>query len=479
MATQPTRRDFLKAAGVVAGGAAVTASIGTTLAHAAASPAAPDAATAPGGQAAAAADPFDAVPAILDRIKPPTFPAKDFPVTDFGAKADGKTDSTAAFAKAIAACNAAGGGRVVVRGGTFVSGAIHLLSNVNLFVDAGATVKFSTDPNRYLPVVFTRWQGVECFNYSAFVHADSQTNIAITGKGTLDGQGQSWKPFGSGGSDWQKLTTQAVDGVPVDQRRYGPGHKLRPNLIELTRCTGVLIADLTLLRPPMWTVHPVLSSNVTVRNLHIDSRGGGGNNDGVDPECCSDVHIVGCTFSTGDDCIAIKSGRDTDGRRVNVPSQNIVIEDCTFVFSNRGAICVGSEASGGANNIFARNCAVNPANKSGQLWYALFVKTGDHRGGTIDGVHLQNITANKLTKSALFVTMHYGATGNPGPVSIPTVRNLTFDRITVKGAGDYGVELNGLAQSHITNVAVTASSFTGTGKGNLHKSNADNVTGIK
>jgi polygalacturonase len=226
----------------------------------------------------------------------------------------------------------------------------------------------------------------------------------------------------------------------------------------------------------MWTVHPVLSTNVTVRNLNINSRGGGGNNDGVDPECCKDVHIVGCTFNTGDDCIAIKSGRDTDGRRVNVPSENIVIEDCDFVFSNRGAICVGSEASGGARDIFARNCRVNPANKSGQLWYALFVKTGNHRGGVIDGVHLQNITANKLTKSALFVTMHYGATGNPGPVSIPKVQNFTFDHITVKSAGDYGVELNGLPESHIKNVAITASTFSSTKKGIRKLTNADNVT---
>jgi polygalacturonase len=383
MAKQRSRRDFIKVAGLVAGGAVATG-VAAQLAWAG-----EDTLVAP---RAAAADPWDQVPTILARIIPPAFPAKDFRVTDYGAKGDGKTDCTAAFKKAIAACNTAGGGRVVVPSGTYSTGAIQLLSNVNLFVDSGATIKFSTDSNKYLPVIFTRWQGIECYNYSAFIYAKGETNIAITGKGTLDGQGASWKPFGGGGSDWTKLQQQGADSTPVEKRVYGAGHKLRPNLIELQSCTNILLEDFTAVRPPMWCVHPVLSRNITVRRLNLQTRNGGGNNDGCDPECCSDVHMVGCTFDTGDDCIAIKSGRDVDGRRVGVASENIVIEDCVFKFSNRGAICVGSECSGGARNIFARNSQINPANAADQLWYALFVKTGNHRGGTLDGIHLQNIT---------------------------------------------------------------------------------------
>jgi polygalacturonase len=462
MATQRSRRDFIRAAGLLAGGAAATG-IGAGFAWA--------------GEAdvVAAAGPWDQVPEILARIKPPAFAAKDFKVTDFGAKGDGSTDCTAAFKKAIVACNAAGGGRVVVPSGTFATGAIQLLSNVNLFVDQGATIKFSTDRNKYLPAVFTRWQGIECYNYSGFVYALNQTNIAITGKGTLDGQGASWKPLGSGGSSWTKLQQQGADGVAVEKRVYGGSGTLRPNLIELQKCTNILLEDFTCLRPPMWCVHPVLSRNITVRRLNLLTRNGGGNNDGVDPECCADVHIHDCTFDTGDDCIAIKSGRNVDGRRVNVPSENIVIENCTFKFSNRGAICIGSECSGGARNIFARNSQINPANAADQLWYALFIKTNNKRGGVLDGIHLQNITGNKFAKSPIFITMQYSATG-PGPVANPTIRNITLDRIVVKGSKEAAVEIVGLGPSHVRNVAVSNSTFTGISTGGNRISNADNVT---
>jgi polygalacturonase len=472
MAMQRSRRDFFKVAGLVAGGAVATG-VGAQLAWA-------DEKT-PAGLVipqAAATDPWDEVPTILARIIPPTFPAKDFRVTDYGAKGDGKTDCTAAFKKAITACNAAGGGRVVVPSGTYSTGAIQLLSNVNLFVDSGATIKFSTDPGKYLPVVFTRWQGIECYNYSAFIYARGQSNLAITGKGTLDGQGASWKSFGSGGSDWTKLQQQGADNTPVDKRVYGSGHKLRPNLIELQSCTNILLEDFTAVRPPMWCVHPVLSRNITVRGLNLSTRNGGGNNDGCDPECCSDVHIVGCTFDTGDDCIAIKSGRDVDGRRVGVASENIVIEDCVFKFSNRGAICVGSECSGGARNIFARNSQINPANAADQLWYALFVKTGNHRGGTLDGIHLQNITGNKFTKSPILITLKYSSSG-PGPVAYPTVRNITLDNLTMKGSKEAAVEIVGLPQSHVSNVSVSNSVFTGISSGGNRISNADGVTFTK
>jgi len=455
MAIQPSRRDVLRIGGLAAGGAVLAGATGTVALAAAAPPTA-----------------WDQVPGILARIVPPTFPAKDFPITSYGAKS-GSSDSTAAFAKAVAACSAAGGGRVTVPSGTWTTGAIELLDNVNLNLASGATIKFSTDTKKY-PLVLTRWQGIECFNFSPLIHAEGRTNVAVTGTGTLDGQGDAWKPMGGGGSDWTNLQKQGANKTPVEQRRYGQGHKLRPAMVEFRNCKNILIEGITVVKPPMWAIHPVLSSNITVRNVALHTRGGGGNNDGCDPESCNDVHIVGCTFDTGDDCIAIKSGRDVDGVRVNVPSQNIVIEDCTFVFSNRGAICVGSECSGGANNIFARNSRVNPANKSGQLWYLLFVKTGNKRGGVLDGIHLQNITANKLTKSALYVTMTYGNSG-PGPTMNPTVQNIDADGITVNGAGTYGLELIGLPASHLKHFHVTNSTFKNIANGNKI-TNADDVT---
>ncbi len=298
-----SRRQLFTVTGTVAGGALLVAAAGGAVAAAAtqAPPAPPD--------------PWDEVPTILGRIKPPTFAPKDFPITDYGAKGDGKFDNTAAFAKAIKACSAnKNGGRVVVPAGKFLTGAIEMLDNVNLYLATGSTIVFSTDPKKY-PLVLTRWQGIECYNYSPLIHAEGRTNLAVTGTGTLDGQGAAWKPFGGGGSDWTNLQKQGANKTPLAQRRYGVGHKLRPAMVEFRNSKNILIEGITVLRPPMWAIHPVLSSNITVRNVKLKTRNGGGNNDGCDPECCNDVHIIGCTFDTGDDCIAIKSGRDVDAHR--------------------------------------------------------------------------------------------------------------------------------------------------------------------
>jgi polygalacturonase len=469
MTTESSRREFLRASGLLVGGAIAGGLIAEQSAHAA--PQAPAAF----GRDGAFASPWDEVPTILARIKPPTFADRTFDVTKYGAVGDDKTDCTAAFNKALLAANHAGGGRVIVPAGIYRTGALRMHSLTELHVSAGATVRFSTDPNKYLPMVWTRWQGIECYNYAPFIYAADSTNIAITGKGTLDGQGDAWRSWGSGGDGWKRLQKMGDDGVPVPDRKMGPSAKLRPNMIQFYRCANILVADIAIVKPPMWTVHPVLSRNVTVRNITINSRNGGGNNDGVDPECSTDVHITGCTFNTGDDCIAIKSGRGVDGRRIGVPSSNIVIEDCTFIFSNRGAICVGSEASGGARMVFAQNCAVNPANAKDSLWYALFVKTSNRRGGVIDGIHLRNITVGDLAKSAVYVTLNYSGSGNTGPIVNPVVQNITVDKMTAKGA-PYALDLDGLSASHIKRVAISNSTFTGIETGGNRIRNADQVT---
>jgi len=238
-------------------------------------------------------DPWQSVmPGILARIKPPVFPNRTFLITRYGARSDGLTNCTAAFQKAIAACSKAGGGRVVVPQGTFVSGAIHLQNNVNLVVARGATIKFSRDPNDYLPVVFSRWEGTELMNYSPFIYAFEQQNIAITGEGTLDGQSgtDSWWPWnGRANYGWTEgtpgqradraaLQQMAEQGVPVKERMFGAGHYLRPQFIQPYRCQNVLIEGVQIINSPMWEIHPVLSTNVTVRGVKISSHGP--NNDG-------------------------------------------------------------------------------------------------------------------------------------------------------------------------------------------------------
>ncbi|OLB79948.1 MAG: hypothetical protein AUI14_08520 [Actinobacteria bacterium 13_2_20CM_2_71_6] len=415
---------------------------------------------------------WDQVPGILSRIVPPTFPDATFDVTAYGAKGDGTTDNTAAFAKAIKACSDAGGGHVVVPAGSFLTGAITLLSNVDLHVTG--TVKFSTDPKKY-PLVFTRWQGIECMNFSAFIYARKQTNVAITGTGTLDGQGPSGPWFGYDPKrqpDWNKLQQQAVDGVDPTKRVYGLGHFLKPNFIQLYECTNVLIDGVHLKNSAMWNLHPVLSKNVTIRNVSVFSRGG--MVDGCDPESCTDVHITGCSFDTGDDGVVVKSGRDTDGRRVGVPSQNIVIENNKFL-GRWGAITIGSEMSGGVQNVFAQNNTIAKGS-SYTSFYAVYIKCNNRRGGVVDGIHVRNLTGGPESKGGFFVDMNYSLTGPGfGPIVHPVVRNIDVDGLVLNGA-PYAIKLSGDSASHIKNVTVTNSTFTNMASSTISVKNADNVT---
>jgi polygalacturonase len=367
---------------------------------------------------------WDAVPAILARVKPPQFPARDFPVTDFGAVGDGATDCTDAIARAVAACHAAGGGRVVVAGGVFLTGAVRLLGNVDLHVAQGATLRFLPNPAKFLPVVFTRFEGSECMNYSPLIYAFEQENIAVTGAGLLDGSGaQAWwglRATAAGGGP-KKLIDQADRGVPVAERVFGEGGGLRPNFIQACRCRNVLIEDIHITNSPMWEIHPLLSTNVTVRGVQISSHGP--NNDGCDPESSRDVLIERCLFDTGDDCIAIKSGKNADGRRVNVPSENIIVRDCVMR-DGHGGVVVGSENSGGVRNVFAENCKMDSTN----LDRVLRLKSNAQRGGFIENIFMRDITVGHVKDSVLTIDLVYGKVES-GPFP-PIVRNVLMQRVT-------------------------------------------------
>ena len=212
------------------------------------------------------------VPQILARIVAPTFPARDFDITKFGAVADGKTDCTAAIAKAIDACAEAGGGSVIVPAGEFLTGAIHLKSNVDLHLEKNSVLKFSTDPNAYLPVVFTRFEGTELYNLSPLIYALGQSNIAVTGEGTLDGQADesnwlAWK----NSSSRKQLTKMAEDNVPVEQRQFGVNNHLRPDFIEFNRCQNILIEGVKIRRSPVWELLMVQMRSCT--NEQLSMRG--------------------------------------------------------------------------------------------------------------------------------------------------------------------------------------------------------------
>ncbi|HVZ62995.1 MAG TPA: glycoside hydrolase family 88 protein [Lacunisphaera sp.] len=374
---------------------------------------------------------WDSVPAILAHIKDPTFPPRDFAITDFGAKPG--ADCTAAIAAAIKACHDAGGGRVVVPAGEWLTGAVTLLSNVNLHVAKDATLRFLFDESKY-PVVFTRWEGVECMNFSALIYAHGQENIAVTGEGTLDG-GADWDTWWSWcdkrqGTVKQKpardrLNQMGEAGVPVEQRVFGPGSYLRPNFIQSYQCRNILIEGVTIVRSPMWELHPVRSENFTARGVKIHTHGP--NNDGCDPESTRFVLIEDCVFDTGDDCIAIKSGRNNDGRRVNAPSENFVIRNCTMQ-DGHGGVVLGSECTGGIRNIFVENCRMDSEN----LDRALRLKDNAVRGGVLENVFMRDVTIGRVSEAVLTVDLLYeeGAKGG----FMPTVRNIQLDRVTSSGS---------------------------------------------
>jgi len=423
-------------------------------------------------------DPWKTVfPSILQRIKPPRFPKRTLYLNRFGAKPDGRTDCTAAFRNAINQCSKAGGGKVVVPAGTYLTGAIHLKSNVNLEVSEGATIKFSTNPKDYLPVVFSRWEGTELFNYSPFIYAFEQQNIAITGKGTLDGQSNNehWWPWngrpqygwkegmGQQRGDRNALMTMAEKGVPVRERIFGEGHYLRPQFIQPYRCQNVLIEGVTILNSPMWEIHPVLCRNVIVQNVHINSHGP--NNDGCDPESCSDVLIKGCTFDTGDDCIAIKSGRNADGRRLNAPTENIIVQDCVMK-DGHGGITVGSEISGGVRNLFAENCKLDSPN----LDHALRVKNNAMRGGLLEDLHFRNLEVGQVAHAVITIDFNYeeGAKGSFTPV----VRNYTVDNLR-SSKSKYALDVQGFPSAPIINLQLRKCTFDNVADGNIVKNVKD------
>ena len=396
-------------------------------------------------------------PEILLHIQAPVFPARDFVITQYGAVADGRTDCTEAIRKAVAACTKRGG-RVVIPAGEYLTGPIHLQSGVNLHLETNATLKFKTDPGAYLPAVFTRFEGVECYNYSPFIYAFGQRDVAVTGDGTLDGQAteENWLHWKGrkGGTDTQtaannRLKKMAEDGVPVAQRRFGEGDYLRPNFIQFNHCRNVLIEGVRIRRSPMWEIHPVLCTNVIVRGVDIVSHGA--NNDGCDPESCRDVLIENCLFDTGDDCIAIKSGRNTDGRRVGVPSVNLVIRGCTMR-DGHGGVTIGSEISGSCSNVFAENCEMNSPN----LTCALRLKSNAVRGGVLQNIFMRNVNVGQVSDSVLQIDFLYeeGAKGDFKPVA----RHVALDNITVAHTPRV-LNVRGFPAAEISDVRVYNSTF--------------------
>lgn len=397
--------------------------------------------------------PLQEINRLKKKIVKPNFRQKDYLITDFGANGDGKTKNTEAFKKAIEKCNAEGGGRVVVPKGIFLTGAIYLKSNVNLHVSEDATILFSQDSNDY-PIVFTRWEGMECMNYSSLIYAYEEENIAITGKGTLDGNSDNdhwWFWCGAKKYGWNearpgrqnparaKLHEYMAQKKDPRERIFGDGYYLRPNFVQPYKSKNFYMADVLVKNSPMWNLNPVLCENVLIERVKVISHGP--NNDGFDPEACKNVWIKDSYFDTGDDCIAIKSGRDEDGRGIGKPAENHIIENCEMK-DGHGGVVIGSEIAGGAKNIYAVGNVMDSKN----LDRALRIKTSSSRGGIIENVFFYNTKVGAYKEAAVRFNMHYEKPGN----FIPTIRNIWVENLTVEKGGKYAILSDAYESSPVT-----------------------------
>ena len=331
-----------------------------------------------------------AAPFYMPAITVPTFAAKDFNIKKYGAKPGNVKATTKAFAKAMEACNKAGGGRVVVPEGEWLTGPIHFRSNVNLYLSEGAVVNFIDDPAAYLPAVQTSWEGMECFNYSPLVYAFECENIAISGPGTLAPKMDLWRTWFKRPQPHmdalKELYTMASTDVPVAERQMAQGENhLRPHLIHINRCKNVLLDGFKIRESPFWTIHLFLCDGVTARDL--DVRAKGHNNDGIDIEMTRNVLVEKCKFDQGDDAVVIKSGRNRDAWRLATPTENVVVRDCEIV-SGHVLLGIGSEISGGIRNVYMTRCSTT--NKVMRMFY---VKTNHRRGAFVENIYMDNCTA--------------------------------------------------------------------------------------
>jgi polygalacturonase len=400
---------------------------------------------------------------IVKSVKYPDFPNKTYNILQYGAQSNTAFDNTEAITKAIQECSKNGGGIVVVPKGNYLSRAIHLENNVNFHLDKDAEILFSTNPKDYYPLVHTSFEGTELMNYSPLVYAYQKKNVAITGEGTLNGQAgiDNWWPWcNSEQYGWKKgtpsqadplnrlrLVEMAENNIPVSERVFGEGHYLRPNFIEFFECKNVLIQGITIINAPFWVIHPIKSENLIVDGVNINSHGP--NNDGCDPEYSKNVIIKNCTFNTGDDCIAIKSGRDADGRRVAMKSENIIVQNCNM-FDGHGGVTIGSEISGGVSNVFVENCKMDSPN----LDIAIRLKTNSKRGGLIENFYVRNIEIGQVKEAILKADMFYNVHGNQNGTFIPRIENIYLENVKVKNGGKYTIFAKGYKESPIKNITL-------------------------
>ena len=388
-------------------------------------------------------------------LKAPKFKADTFNIKEFGAKPDDIEINSQSFSKAIAACHKSGGGVVYVPAGIWKTGPFHLKSNVNLHLDEDAVISFSENYNDYLPVVLIQRGGYYCYNYSPPVYAIGSENIAITGKGTIDGNGQVWWPWKKNQPGMVELFKMGKARVPVEERVFGtPEDGVRPPFVQFIKCKNILIDGPVFLDGPSWNIHPVQSENLIIRNIKIEAHGP--NNDGIDPDGCKNVLIENCTLDVGDDNIALKSGRDEEAWEIGNTTENVIVRNCLSL-RGHGGFVIGSEMSAGVRNVLVENCSFRNTDRG------IRIKTRYGRGGFVRNITIRNIAMQDIKKEAIVINMHYDGE--------PIEKEIEFPE------SDKAMPL--ISEINISNIecnsARTAIKLIGLGPGTLNEINMDQI----
>ena len=410
--------------------------------------------------------PSDKVDQIIKRIQLPKFPSYKILVTKLGAKGDSISNSKPAFDKAMALCKNNNGGTIIVPKGIYtINGPIHFASNVNLHLEAGAKIRFGSNPKDY-PLVLTSWEGTMIYNYSPMIYANTVENIAITGNGIIDGEAKNtWIKWKSLEKKDQLLTREMNHkNTPIKERIFGDGHYLRPQLIQFFNSKNILVENVQIEDSPFWCIHLLKSKSITIRGVKYNAYNN--NNDGIDPEYSSDILIENILFDNADDNVAIKAGRDNEGRsNSNTPSENIVIRNCEF--KGLHAIVIGSEMSAGVRNVYVENSKFR-----GYLKRGIFIKTNSDRGGFVKDIYFNNLAFGKV-EDCIYITANYHGEGSglfPSKVS-----DIYFSNISCVEATNTGIVIEGFPNKKVENIKLDNITIQ-TAKNGMTVTNTENIT---
>ena len=468
---------------------------------------------APPVQKANEASIYQDLPFKMDQVKRPSFPDYSVNIIEFGAKNDGKTLNTDAINKAIQQVNAKGGGKVIISEGLWLTGPIVLLDNVNLYTEKNALVVFTNDFNAY-PIVKTSFEGLETRRCQSPISSKNVENIAITGYGTFDGSGDSWRPVKKDkmtSNQWKKLI-KSGGVVSEDEKIWYPSEKsykgamacknfnnpegietdeewdsihdwLRPVMVNLVKSKRVLLEGVTFKNSPSWCIHPLSCEDITIDNINVYNPWYSQNGDALDLESCKNALIINSVFDAGDDAICIKSGKDEDGRKRGEPCENVIVKN-NMVLHGHGGFVVGSEMSGGVKNIYVTDCTFLGTD------VVLRFKSTRGRGGVVEGIHISNINMINIPNEPLLFDLFYGGkapdevteedrennkdtTVPPVTEETPVFKDIHISNVSCKGAGR-AMFFNGLPEMKIQNVNIQDVIITDASEGAV-LNNADGV----